>query len=504
MIVAAAVLAMALGYHGPNGLDPDQLYAIATLGGWVAGDGDDPRRIFTKWIEEGDAANRAERRAIARAFVGCALPPGTSITYAGEKWEGELGLAPSLSRQMLPEKLEAWRTAYLRWADAQKDSAAPRTDEPKAPRVQFWIRPDEGKWVSACLMAHANATGSHEYISLRGNPPNADAAERLRPPAAERWTMGNREGVFLADLFHGRVHDRRKEKRKLDKSVTFSLNLPDRYEPGPNASWWPPNARVGRSLDYQNRSFGKSGNLVATRLGRFQGANCTTAAPPHDPDHAENECETTRAVGRLPPLFVYGPTVVNLESFPKPDPGSLIRVTDVTPAGTPGLSADQIVWSKEDAWLGAFPRQEPVPRDFDGTPGRIVGLKPNQAIEVELRPAKDLTVEGNPDFTAIVRYASASDGVARVEVSSAPGRWTVIGNAWPPTKKPQWLQIWPVYLEQDTRSLRIRITAEPGSAPLQLDAAAFVPGRPWCLEPSATEPYMKPCLGTYVVRHARH
>ena len=38
---------------------------------------------------------------------------------------------------------------------------------------------DEGKWVSACILAHVNMQGTHQYISLRGNPPNPEAQAAL-------------------------------------------------------------------------------------------------------------------------------------------------------------------------------------------------------------------------------------------------------------------------------------------------------------------------------------
>jgi len=123
---------------------------------------------------------------------------------------------------------------------------------------------------------------------------------------------------------------------------------------------------------------------------------------------------------------------------------------------------------------------------------------------VALGAPKYPAIPDGTDFTAIVRYVSRQAGVAKVEVSSARDSWTEIGHDWPQTDEPQWLQIWPVPLEHGTRSLRIRITAEGGTAPLQLDAAGFVPGRPWCLEQSTPPPFMGICTGTYVVRSVRH
>lgn len=68
---------------------------------------------------------------LLRYAVTCALPEGDTLSIAGHDLPGTLGLAPA-------------------WADAPLDASGRR-------------------WISACLLAHANATGVHVPIWLRAD-----------------------------------------------------------------------------------------------------------------------------------------------------------------------------------------------------------------------------------------------------------------------------------------------------------------------------------------------
>ena len=73
---------------------------------------------------------------------------------------------------------------------------------PTGAEVRARMTVDEGRWVSSCLLAHVNLQGTHQYISLRGSPPNPEAAAALQPGVNEEWIMGQaRFGAFFADLF---------------------------------------------------------------------------------------------------------------------------------------------------------------------------------------------------------------------------------------------------------------------------------------------------------------
>ncbi|MEO8705665.1 MAG: hypothetical protein ABI867_36880 [Kofleriaceae bacterium] len=103
-----------------------------------------------------------EGRDVFSFIVGCALSTGTtlSVTYSGTAYTfpGWLGLAPQ-------------------WATRVPTTA-------------------EKHWVSACVLARTNLTGTMVDISMRH-----DTYAPLASTAAERSTFGKIEGAFYGDLF---------------------------------------------------------------------------------------------------------------------------------------------------------------------------------------------------------------------------------------------------------------------------------------------------------------
>ena len=60
---------------------------------------------------------------------------------------------------------------------------------------------DEGKWVSSCILAHVNMQGTHQYISLRGNPPNLEAQVALELTPGRALDHERLPRRLLRDLF---------------------------------------------------------------------------------------------------------------------------------------------------------------------------------------------------------------------------------------------------------------------------------------------------------------
>jgi hypothetical protein len=217
---------------------------------------------FIAWLK----ADREARVKAVGYFVACAFDAGTLVKLEFDdgavnynyKWSGQFGLATGMQKA-LPGRL----------TDANKKA------------VNLPLPTEEGKWVSACLMAYANMAGSHEFISLRGNPP---AWAETPPSFAEQWTFGYPEGVFFADLLNFNVVDTNRgpqtlpeplppTKQQLEQSFTLSLNLPNGYPGLDAAKWAPPNGSNGRKLDYASTTKFNLTNIgwyrVAEKLGTF-------------------------------------------------------------------------------------------------------------------------------------------------------------------------------------------------------------------------------------------
>jgi hypothetical protein len=119
-------------------------------------------RLSADPLGGGAAAELAETddgRALLEYVVRCALPEGDGITVGGVTYDGALGLAAA-------------------WRETACDGACRR-------------------WVSACLLAHANVAEVHVPIWLRASHP------QLGDGGGEAFTY--QEGAFYGDVFGGRA-----------------------------------------------------------------------------------------------------------------------------------------------------------------------------------------------------------------------------------------------------------------------------------------------------------
>lgn len=480
-LLALALTAGGQDHNGTNGFRPADLFFLELDPGTLYDVDWRASAAFARWLREDPSV----RSAVVDYFVRCALPRGVTLQAPPWRWEGDYGLAePGVQKtqQVNVDKRPLFQIELGR---------------SRAPGV---------RWVSACLMAFANLQDEHPYVSLRGNPPGK-AAARLKPSDNERWAMGYPEGLFFADLFSRPAGP----NDDLEESFTLSLNLPDDYEPD-QAGWLPPNAALGRTLDFQDVSEAQDRtgqrHLVATRLGTRRGqASALESAPrPSDPDHREGAVCLTQgspvpcapAAERYPPIFVHLPRLANLEDFTRTAaPEETMQVLD---RGSVRLRRGQRVpCAPEERCIGAFalpdaPGGPRAPaRIFP--PARLAHLGDGQAVVALLRlvPPVDgraLSVDRTRPFTAIVRYRSFAEARAVVEVGAPGGGWQRAGESWPATGKGHgWMQVFPVYAAPDPvesggkLALAIRISGAPrGASAPELDVAGFVNGPPTCLE----------------------
>ena len=167
---------------GPNGLGPNglPLTFFVIEPGYAIPRGREVS-AFETWFE----ADPAGASQYMRYFARCAYDGNTGIAYRDRKgvawaWTGQYGLA--MGSLLSP-------------------SLATLNLDPASPPVRSRMTVDEGKWVSGCILAHVNTQGTHQYISLRGNPPNVEAQQALALSVGELWSMSDYHGAFMGDLF---------------------------------------------------------------------------------------------------------------------------------------------------------------------------------------------------------------------------------------------------------------------------------------------------------------
>jgi hypothetical protein len=472
----AVALALSLAHYGKNGLDPFQITLLPQGGVAMI----DPARSpeFADWLR----ADPEARADTMHYFVACALDATQVVTFQQWTWRGDLGLAPTL------------RQAFVTNARERRP-------------FKITFTPDEGMWLSACLMAHANLAGSHEYISIRGNPPGNAT---LTPDADELWTMSYPEGVFLADVFEqppamqpstpAPAQPRGGTVEDLKWSFTYALTAE------PTSTWYPPNATVGRTLDFDPETK-VHGKVVARRKGTYPtDASCSGAMTLPDPKYKIDRCTVE---GRsLRPLFVHGPGLVNFEDAEQA--GAPAKPFQILSTDDPIAPGQRVTCGQSRLCIGPVPPSGNLTADA----ARVEKLAGKQSLVVVLREPASLSgrearVDAERVFTALVRYGSESLAVAQVDVLVEGQGWVAAGSAWPSTAPGErWMQVFPVKPASipktlgGGRGLAIRISpvvpataAKAGSsvhdpAP-KLDAAGFVPGRPWCYSGSAI--FMAPC-----------
>lgn len=542
--------------RGPtNGLDPSTLTGIYEFAELKVDSTD-----FAKWIKK----DPEERAQTMKYFAYCALDESQVISAPPYgKWRGGLGLAsieetagtmpgPDTGTPPGPDtgtpgpSVRRWRIGF---AIPKGTVPAKKTDEVPTPGM---IQPlpkmlqtrldDERRWVSACLIAYTNMGGSHQYVSLRGHPPSSTTRQKLLPTPADRWTEGYPEGVFFGDLFwkpNGQEGDDL-------RSFTVSMDLPSKYEPSgeppaalPPQGWQPPNANLGRTLDYRDRSPAEVGDakpIVAWRLGTYH-ENKEKSFRDHDnapgqevfddPDyHADQVCvtgmqsldktalaECGAGVEVLRPLFVHLPRLANLDSVDRDE--NKEQPFQVLDLGSPKINPKKQVKScKLETCVGPFAYLSagdiPKPPEKLSFGKRLVGLSAGQVLVPTLRfiakrEAKGLSPPPRQAYTAIIRYASPKASRAKVFLQKEDGGWLDTNDElWPPTTSYgvsyEWLQVYPVYPDGES-VLRIKIEGvitKPRERAPELNAVGFVPGQPWCLD-KAPELFMGICPSKEVI-----
>lgn len=493
-IFLALALSSRVSYDEHNGLDPTTIVVFRNTAGALVADPNDPN--FKTWLTGDGTHDDQERRVKAVGyFVACAFERDITISVGRRSWQGEFGLAQGL----LAKARQIFKVGGT---------------------FRVTLDPEEGKWVSACLMAFSNMAGSHEYIMLRGNPP-AWSLQHRKPSPAQRWTMGYPEGIFFADLLNFNVRKGvRKEKplpatvADLEQSYTLSLNLPKNYPGLASAGWAPPNASNGRVLDYAHVTSAAAHLVghyhVAENLGPYLGVkeHLVQTTAPTDPDYSFDKacvfsgrsvvsCGSQSAV-ELRPLVVHAPRVATLAAAGMESDSNFpisaldVGVAHLTPAQrTPcnaGIDCSGPFRPTAAGHPPAAPSADQIARVLTGlTGGQAVLVVLGFDAEKEHYQLDEQALKGK--YTAIVRYRSTSDVPAKFEVSQLGGGTLPVGGIWKDTGGTwEWMQIYPVYVgtgDADgggSPTLRITIIGQTsGAKDVAFDLAGFVPGSPWCV-----------------------
>jgi hypothetical protein len=360
-------------------------------------------------------------------------------------------------------------------------------------------------------MAFVNTAGRHVYVNLRGNPPKG-----LQPGSGTQWAMGYPEGVFLADLFPDPADPIAPPKvdpdADLERSFTYALDLPADYDPaGP---WRPPNADLGRTLTFDRETpapnAGAQGDhVIASRRPLSEAPKCRLEGTKTDPHYRFDVC--TVGGHDLRPIYVHIPLLVNLDRpSSEVKPAAPIQAIDLRSSIDPGQAVECA------GCVGDFlPLRVPEAPGHPDDPkpaARLVQLRAGQAVLVVLRlvpsaKGKPPKVRAGEAFTAIIRYTApklTKDDLvlphrARVWTLDTNGARTEAGSLWP-TIQDGWMQVHPVFAVADSKysggALALMIEIEgmgTGEDAPELDAAGFVPGKPWCHSGRVGEPFMGVC-----------
>ncbi len=190
----------------PNGLMPNGLSSYSIEGGMLANVAG-VNVSFDQWF----AIDPPTRSAFMKYFVRCAYDAKTELKYrpAGAR------VGSTDDDHWDNDDSDEWRSDRERRKDGDDEHHHHR--DASGADVYKWtgyygfamtslkagqqMTTDEAKWISSCMLAFVNMKGTHQYISLRGNPPNIEAQQALAPTQNERWIMGQAVfGAFFADL----------------------------------------------------------------------------------------------------------------------------------------------------------------------------------------------------------------------------------------------------------------------------------------------------------------
>ena len=366
---------------GPNGLGPNGVVYLVTPDGTQGESG------FRAWFEADPAAASQYMKYFAR----CAYDSKTASPISTPPGRPGRGRASTAS---------PWR---------------PQDDHlrPSLGTVRGRMTEDEGKWVSACLLAHVNTQGTHQYISLRGNPPNPEAQAALMPTENERWLMAP-YGIFFGDLF-------------APDPAKYAAGVPN----SPGFAW--AGIVLGRDCDFTNCTFVDASGVTQRILNRnftgniwpkIEGAFSMQGTPGPNPwmdtvgtqpSGGQGLWMSTVDTATYHPLFVHGPLLLDLER--------LETVVDPTRDGQPmsvgsPVDAGQVVTCAPDECSAV---------GFTDIGQKVVGLTGAQVLETWRSPTGWWNLEPVPDVnepvTALIRYSSGK----------APRTWTTLAGGKPVT-----------------------------------------------------------------------
>jgi hypothetical protein len=449
---------------GPNGLGPNGLIYLITPDGRTA------TSEFKAWFEADSAAASQYMKYLVR----CAYDASTGIAYLDSTgktwlWTGRFGFAMGSLRSPTLDTLATGQTVRSR------------------------MTVDEGKWVSSCLLAHVNLKGTHQYISLRGSPPNPEAVAALAPGMNEQWVMGqNQYGGFFADLF-------------TDSPVKYACTQtninPFIYDIAHKLD-----TVLGRTCDVDDCTYQVPGGIEHVLTAYLGSCWVDPISPwltwtwlvdgPKDPFHFYQAHGAVVAPPNLPPadlrpLFVSGPTIVPMSTWRETgtSPDAQIFGVDVSGCDFPiaingtfptplqkCAAADAPFKTRLDTAANTASCGDPMQCISGPIPGidpasasyKVIALRAGQAMDVGMRflPVMPYYGAGDPTtlrpdlsdpVTAIVRYSKDRAGAADLSVTAADGSWRSVGGAgsivWPATgaNNWEWMHVYPVYVHHDTQ-----------------------------------------------------
>jgi len=430
---------------GPNGLGPNGISA------WylVTPDGTQGPSTFKAWFE----ADTAAAAAYMKYFVRCAYDGKTGVAYLDATgktwtWTGQYGFAmTSLGMMVTSETIG--------------DIRSPMTAE-------------EGKWVSSCLLAHVNLQGTHQYISLRGSPPNVEGQQALLPSTNERWVMGVPFGAFFADLFGG-----------YDAAGNQVGNPGAKYackQTGGEKDWiWKSDVVIGRNCDVENCTYADPANplgpplkVLTDHIGScpIYGGSVWTTLPDGKtfiPTWASSSVDPfpyyrydgfqygpSDQASNYPVIFVNGPRNAPVNPFRSGgfDPDEVSAAYDVASCRGGRHSKLDWPWCTPDEAPFTVQLDHDTQRAtcangldcFGGTSSetesyKLVKLRAGQAVDPTVRftpilPSRSFADPSlRPDmgeaFTAIIRYQKDRTGSANISTRGSDGGWcdiTTIGG----------------------------------------------------------------------------
>jgi hypothetical protein len=425
---------------GPNGLGITALYAI-TPDGWAT----NQPSAFKQWFES-DPTNAAQ---YMKYFARCSYDSKTAIAYLDSHgftwlWTGQYGLAMASLKTTI--------------------------EEPGLGLIRGRMTQDEGKWVSACVLAHVNIKGTHQYISLRANPPNPEAQAAFKPTPGERWVMQGL-GIFFGDLY-------------APNPKKYSAAYTDFAVPPP-MPWI--EAALGRDCEIAACTYVDKLGVVQDVLTYhmnswvFHGQNLgiyTLQATRTDPDY---EFDTVTQIpslqaewkGDVPtvdyhPIFTLLPFFYDFEGASQPNAlgtGTINRGAPIAPA--------QVVHCAQGECMG-FMNGQGGATLVGLTGGQVVDtvhsfpLRFQNTVSSAIEP---LVPDMDEAFTALIRYSNGrpTTDVLEVLTSQKDGSMRSFGaEIWPGTgaaNQYTWLYVYPVYPFADSLdnggnpSLRVRVAA---------------------------------------------